>query len=159
MRNGGTVRWAPAAAAADFRPLPGAPKAAGAAVNRLVQMKALAARFSAADDFRARVGDRETNRYQLRLLSTPVYRYADAKLGVNDGAVFVFVHGTDPELFVLLEHRGDGDRAAWYYSLVPMTCWAVTAQLDRVECWSVPERQGKTTPRGPYHVWVHGRDK
>jgi hypothetical protein len=159
MRDHGQFRWQPAAAAADFRPLAGAPKAAGTAVNRLVQMKALAARFSAADDFRVRVGDRETNRYQLRLLATPVYRYADAKLGVNDGAVFAFVHGTDPELFVLLEHRGDGDRAGWYYSLVPMTCWAVTAKLDGAECWSVPERQGKTTPRDPYHVWVYGRDR
>ncbi len=41
----------------------------------------------------------------LRLLTQPLYRYPEDAPGVLDGAVFAFVMGTDPELFVLLEAR------------------------------------------------------
>jgi hypothetical protein len=158
MQIGKVTRWEPEKAAAKWNQLPDGPRAADTAVKRLVQMKAQAARFTAADDFKINSTDRETSRYELRMLPTPVYRYQDAKRGINDGAVFAFVHGTDPELFVILEHRGEGEKAGWYYSLAPMTCWAVQAQLDKAEVWSVPERLGKTTPKGPYHVWVHRPD-
>ncbi len=159
MRAGKVTRWGPEEAAEKFSPLPDAPRAAEGALQRLVQMKAQAARFAAADDFRVHPTDPETNRYQLRLLSKPVYRYQDAERRVNDGAVFAFVHGTDPELFLILEHRAGGGKAGWYYALVPMTCWAVKAELDGREVWSIPERYGKTTPQGPYHVWIHRPDK
>jgi hypothetical protein len=155
MRIGDTTPWHPEGAAEKFTPVPDGPRAAESAVQRLVQMKALANRFSAEDDFRMSVNDPETSRYQLRLLAKPVYRYRDKERRVNDGAVFAFVHGTDPELFLILEHRGEGDKAGWYYGLVPMTCWAVKAHLDGREVWSVPERLGKTTRRDPYHVWIH----
>jgi hypothetical protein len=121
-------------------------------------MKAQAARFSATDDFKSST-DREATRYELRLLPTPVYRYQDAKGGINDGAVFAFVHGTDPELFLILEHQGQGDKAGWFYALAPMTCWAVQAKLDKTEVWSVPECLNKTTPQGPYHAWAHRPEK
>jgi hypothetical protein len=159
MRRGEATRWNPESAAADFRPLPGAPRAAEGSARRLVQMKAQAARFSAADEFKMNTADKETSRYELRLLPTPVYRYQDARRGVNDGAVFAFVLGTDPEVFLILEHRGDGDAAMWHYSLVPMTCWAVKARLAGTEVWSVPERQGKSAARDPYHVWLHRPDR
>lgn len=159
MRMGKATPWHPEEAAQKFKALPDAPRAAKGAVQRLVQMKAQAARFSADDDFRMHINDPETSRYRLRLLAKPVYRYQDPERRINDAAVFAFVHGTDPELFLILEHRGEGDRAGWYYSLVPMTCWAVKTRLDDREIWSVPERYGKSTPRGSYHVWIHRREK
>jgi hypothetical protein len=159
MRLGKATKWNPETAAANFKPLPDAPRAAEGALQRLVQMKAQAARFSAVEDFKMSDADRETSRYELRLLTTPVYRYRDAGRGINDGAVLAFVHGTDPELFLILEHRGDGDKAGWFYALAPMTCWAVRARLAGKEIWSVPERLGKSTPQGPYHVWAHRPEK
>jgi hypothetical protein len=159
MQLGKVTKWEPEKAAVKFSPLPDAPPAADSAVKRLVQMKAQAARFSATDDFKINVADRETSRYELRLLPTPVYRYQDPKRGINDGAVFAFVHGTDPELFLILEHQGRGDKAGWFYALAPMTCWAVQAHLGKTEVFSVPERQGKSTPQSPYHVWVHRPEK
>jgi hypothetical protein len=155
MRAGETTLWDPDKAAQEFTKLPDAPRAAKGTVQRLVQMKEQAARFSAVDDFKMRANDVESSRYELRLLARPVYRYKDAKQGINDGAVFVFVHGTDPELFLILEHSGEGDKGVWYYSLAPMTCYAVTARLDGREIWSVPNRHGKTTRRDSYYVWVH----
>jgi hypothetical protein len=159
MRLGKATPWKPEQAALEFRKLPDPPRAAEGAVQRLVQMKEQAARFSADDDFRMNVNDRETSRYRLRLLPKPVYRYQDADRGIQDGAVFAFVHGTDPELFLILEIRKDGDKTSWFYSLAPMTCWAVKAQLGGTEVWSVPERLGKTTARDTYHVWIHRPEK
>jgi hypothetical protein len=159
MRAREITPWQPEKAAQEFTKLSDAPSAAKSAVQRLVQMKEQAARFSAVDDFKMRANDVESSRYELRLLARPVYRYKDAKHGINDGAVFVFVHGTDPELFLILEHRGEGDKAGWYYSLAPMTCYAVTARLDGREIWSVPNRHGKTTPRDAYYVWAHQPEK
>src|SRR5262249_6038034 len=68
MQRGKEPKWDPEEAAAHFKPLPDAPRAAEGAVQRLVQMKAQAARFSATDDFKVNPADRETSRYQLRLL-------------------------------------------------------------------------------------------
>jgi hypothetical protein len=158
MKLGEVTKWEPEEAALKFTRLPDAPKAADTALKRLVQMKALAAQFSATDDFKSDV-NREATRYELRLLPTPVYRYQDAKREINDGVVIAFVHGTDPELFLILEYQGKGDKAGWFYALAPMTCWAVQAKLGKTEVWSVPERLNKTTARGPYHVWAHRPDK
>jgi hypothetical protein len=147
------VRWRPESAAANYRPLPDAPAVANSATKRLLQMKSLAARFAASDEFKISSTDKETTRHELRLLPTPIYRYESAVSAI-DGAVFAFVHGTDPELFLVLEHTAS-EQPPWRYSLAPMTCWAVEAKLDGRIVWNVPERLGKSTPSDSYHVWIH----
>jgi hypothetical protein len=149
------VRWHPIDAADSFRALD-APAAAPSPAKRLVQMKQIAAEFKAADDFKVRASDKETTRHELRLLPTPVYRYSDKAAEVEDGAVFAFVHGTDPELFLVLEQRGgEGKDKGWQYTLVPMTCWAVEAKRGDKVVWNVGERLGKSKPADPYHVWIY----
>lgn len=156
MQAGDMVRWRPKASEGEFRPLAGAPVAAGSPVRRLAQLKSLAARFTAADDFKISSTDKETTRHELRLLPTPVYRYDDEAAGIRDGAVFAFVHGTDPEVFLILESRSSADgNDSWHYALAPMTCWGVEARLDGKEVWSTPERLGKSTPSEPYHIWKY----
>src|SRR5262245_26575430 len=105
MRLADAVKWQPASRP-DESHLHDAPTAAETPAKRLLQMKAIAARFTASDDFKISSRDRETTRHQLRLLPTPVYRYQDEASQVVDGAVFAFVHGTDPEAFLVLECRG-----------------------------------------------------
>ena len=159
MKKGDKVFWRPKQPAEAFRRLTEAPAPAATPGRRLVQMKALAEEFSAADDFKINTSDQETTRHELRLLTTPIYRYEDAAARIQDGAVFAFVHGTDPEVFLVLESRtGDGDErgnAGWHYTLAPMTCWAVSVSRGGKEVWSLPERLNKSTPDGPYHVWLH----
>ena len=73
-----------------------------------------------------------------------------------DGAVFAFVHGTDPEVFLVIEIRKDKrGEIGWHYTLTPMTCWAVQVARGDSEVWSVPERLGKSSRRDLYHVWIH----
>jgi hypothetical protein len=117
-------------------------------------MKKIAAEFSATDEFKVKLGDVETERSELRLLPTPVYRYSDEEAGIVDGAVFAFVHGTDPEMFLVLENRAEKGKSTWHYMLAPMTCWAVEARHAGKQVWSVPERL-KSQPNEDYHVWVY----
>ncbi len=156
VRLGEKVVWSPRGAAPKFESLSGGPAAANTAARRLVQMKAIAAEFSASDDFKINSRDKETTRHELRLLPTPVYRYADSAAAVADGAVFAFVHGTDPEVFLVLELRSNqAGESSWHYTLAPMTCWAVQVSRGQTPVWSVEERMGKNKPQDLYHVWVH----
>lgn len=155
MSRDGRIFWQPKDAAGKFVKLDGGPALADSPSKRLVQMRNIAKQFTASDDFKVRSTDRETTRHQLRLLPTPVYRYSDADAGVDVAAVFAFVHGTDPELFLVLEHRSEGRSAGWRYALAPMTCWAVEAERDGKLIWSVPERLGKSKPTDDYHVWIY----
>jgi hypothetical protein len=156
MKKGDTLFWGPKEAAEGFRPLEGTDPPAASQARRLAQMKSLAGQFTAADDFKINTNDVEPTRHTLRLLTTPIYRYADESEGIQDGAVFAFVHGTDPEVFLVLESRSDKDgNVSWYYNMAPMTCWAVTASRDGKEIWSVPERLNKSEPTDGYHVWLH----
>ena len=97
--------WQPKETARGVPPLDRCSRRRANAGRRLVQMKAMAAEFTAADDFKISSSDQETTRHELRLLPTPVYRYEDPKRASTDGAVFAFVHGTDPEVFLVLESR------------------------------------------------------
>ncbi|MCI0361343.1 MAG: hypothetical protein L0211_22905 [Planctomycetaceae bacterium] len=161
MTQQNTTFWQPQEPCEEFRRLTDAPAAAGSAGRRLVQMKALAGEFSAADDFKISSTDKEPTRHELRMLPTPIYRYADPDAGIEDGAVFAFVHGTDPEVFLVLESRaaesksGKTGTPGWHYTLAPMTCWAVTVQRQGKEVWSLPERLNKSKPNHLYHVWLH----
>jgi hypothetical protein len=154
MQAGDDVFWQPKETAEAFRLLEGAPAPAPTAGRRLVQMKALAAEFTAADDFKISSTDQETTRHELRLLPTPIYRYENKEADVADGAVFAFVHGTDPEVFLVLETRTAKDgKSSWQYTLAPMTCWSVSVKHNDQTLWSVPERLGKSTPTDLYHIW------
>ena len=160
MTKGGTVFWQPKEPAEAFRKLDKAPAAAGTPGRRLVQMKDIAKQFIAADDFKINTADVEPTRHALRLLTTPIYRYDDPESGIQDGAVFAFVHGTDPEVFLVLESRlpeksDVKDRIDWHYTLAPMTCWAVNVEHNEKQVWSMPERLNKSQPGDLYHVWLH----
>jgi hypothetical protein len=156
MEQNKSTFWQPRQGYEAFRRLDDAPAAAASAGRRLIQMKEIAGQFSAADDFKISPNDAEPTRHSLRMLTTPIYRYNDAEAGLDDGAVFAFVHGTDPEVFLVLESRGDKEGpAGWHFTLAPMTCWAVTVKHNDKQVWSLPERLNKSTKSDLYHVWLH----
>jgi hypothetical protein len=103
--------WAPHVAGVKFAPVPAAAAPAGAARQRLTQMKALAREFSAS------MKDEEGESYQLRLLTQPLYRYEPEDKRVLDGALFSYSLGTDPEVILLLEARPVKDAHQWQYAL------------------------------------------
>ncbi len=146
----GRVVWSPSTAGIEFKNVSGAASPAKSAAARLTQMRQIVRRFSVTDDFEGADAD------ELRMMSTPLVRYADK--ATIDGALFVYSHGTDPELLVIVEAVPPKDSdvegtksastrtddsaagAGWRVALAPMTSYAITAELDGVEYWSVPWR-------------------
>src|SRR5262245_46956216 len=86
-----------------FADVPKAPAPAANDAQRLLQIKQLAKEFSGTKKER----DENTGVIELRLLPQPVYRYSAPKQGIHSGALFAFVHGTDPEIWLLIEARGE----------------------------------------------------
>ena len=115
-----------------FADVPGAPAPADTEAQRLLQMKQLAKEFSGSKKER----DEKTGVIELRLLPQPIHRYAAPKQGVG-GGLFALVHGTDPELFVLIEARGkDAQSARWQYAATRMTSSEVRLRHRDKEVWS-----------------------
>ncbi|MDR3634756.1 MAG: hypothetical protein P4L84_13210 [Isosphaeraceae bacterium] len=117
------------------RPVPDAPAPAASKPDRLRQMKDLARRFGVREDAGTVRG-----KIQLRLLPTPIHRYEDPRSGLQDGAIFVFATGTNPETLLVLESRSErSGPGAWCYGLARVSGCALTAELDGREVWSQEE--------------------
>jgi hypothetical protein len=151
------VTWNPKRGGAEFAPLQGADAPTGKGPALLVQVKTLARRFATTEDFRTTPAS-DATKFELRLVTQPLYQYQSVKLGVLTGCVFAFVNGTDPEVLLVLEARtaqgsGTAEQPAWHYLLCPMTCWKTSAEFDKQPIWSVEEQFGKTGRTDPYFVW------
>lgn len=131
--------WSPAKGV-DRTPVPDAPAPAESAAQRLRQMKAMAA------DFSGHSIDPEDGRWELRLLSKPLYRYALASKNptrgafadeVLDGALFTLAQGTDPEVLLVIEATRAGDDFQWQYCCGRFSDYRLTVQYRDKEVWSV----------------------
>jgi hypothetical protein len=98
-------------------------------------MRALAEEFKAEDDFGA-----GGNIVALRLLTTPVARFGKPGSTPEDGGLFAFVVGTDPEVFVFLEIRPGSNGLEWQYACAPMSCWPLKVSHKGQLVWEVPRR-------------------
>jgi hypothetical protein len=122
-----------------------APKEKPAA--RLRQLKDLARRFRAHELWKP-----DNSRIELRLLVQPVYRYTDPARDVQDGAVFIFAHGTNPETILFIEAQGKSlTEARWNYSVVRSTSAELHIELDEQEVWSCPRADGTNQGPGKTH--------
>lgn len=147
MSHGEKVVWEPDRPGVELQPIPDAPKPDQAAVARLKQMRALAAQYSVVADYG------NMNKEDLRLLPTPVYRYASEKQGVIDGALFAFARGTDPEVFLMIESRKDQEGPKWQYALARFCGHCSLRAVHGVrEVWQVDAISTKvvTDPKQPY---------
>ena len=131
-RQAGVPVWTPKGGGLVAQKLDG-PAPAGAKVQRLAQMRALAARFAVT------CYDSATNEpRELRLLPQPLYRFESEKHKILDGALFAFVITNDPEMFVLLEATTDsGPDAQWRFTLARMSSLPQKVRLDSKEIWSL----------------------
>ena len=129
---GGHAEWSPARAGVEFKPVPGAAAPADTPARRLRQMRALASEFSASKTTRQAVTR------PLRLLTQPIYRYESTDPAIPDGALFAFVEGTDPELFLLIEAHGGEKGPTWDYALARMNSVEFHASHKGRDVWSAP---------------------
>jgi hypothetical protein len=107
----GAPVWKTSESGVRFADVPKAPAPAANEAQRLLQFKQLA------KDFAGSKKSHSGTESELRLLPQPIHRYAAPKQGILDGALFAFVQGTDPDLFLLIEARGkDIAGASWQYA-------------------------------------------
>lgn len=143
---GGDARWHPSKPGVAFRPVPDAPAPAATPEARLRQMRAMAEGFSARDFSQ----NKEWN--DLRLLPRPWHRYGKAGSGVEDGALFALVLGTDPEVFLLIEARpGPGGGPRWHYALAPMSSFELKVAHKGAEVWALPWRPRAKDPADTFY--------
>jgi hypothetical protein len=150
------VIWSPQVGGGQMNPIADGPSGAKQRAARTLAFKEIANQFVVTEDFREKP-QADVQKYELRLLSAPLYRYEDKSDGV-DGAVFAFVHGTDPELLLTLEGLTTATETSWSYSLAPLTCWGVRARRNEQDVFASPEMIGRSTRNDPYHVWVFKPD-
>ena len=153
------LRWNPKAPGLALEAFREAPTPAASEAERLRQMKALAARFSAYQEGISPDGARL--RYELRLLPRPAHRYADPAAGIVDGAIFLLVYGTNPELLLMIEaHKpadGNADRpAAWSFGCARLSTAALSVSLDGRETWTRPFAQ-EPDPEATYYYATTAR--
>ncbi len=123
--------WQPSKAGLQWKALPDAPPPAESATSRRRQLRELSRRFKA-----HRVG-RGGDRWELRLLSRPLYSY-DPKdhAGTSGGALFAFCQGTDPEIILAIEARPAGDAFRWHYACAGFSDLVLHVRLGDREVWS-----------------------
>jgi hypothetical protein len=130
----GFVVWTPSRPGLELKTIPDAAAPADSASARLRQMRAIAQEFTGRQTTREGV-DRD-----MRLLAQPIYRYENTKGDLIDGGLFVFVVGTDPEVFLLIEARRPARGVAeWRFAATRMNNVNLRLNHRGREVWSVPE--------------------
>lgn len=125
--------WRSTQPGVQFAPIPDAPAAAATPAARLAQMRQLARQFT------ARSIDREGLKQELRQLAQPVYRYEVEKDSTDlvDGALFVFVQGTDPDVWLLIEAVPTAGQpsAKWQFAVARMNSIEIAVEHNGKPAW------------------------
>jgi hypothetical protein len=139
--------WSPEEPGVEWKEVPDSPEAAKSASARLRQMREIGRRMAAHST------DASDSRWELRLITQPIYQYNASKEPANTlgGGVFLFCQGTDPEVVLLLEAREMNGRRTWHYALAPFTDYGLTVTLDGKEVWSLAKDHRPT--RTSAHWW------
>ena len=140
--------WTPDRAGVEYKPIPRAPKPSSQSAARLRQMRTLAEQFEATST------DHDGARWQLRLLTRPLYRY-EVKEDPNalDGALYTFAQGTDPEIILLIEARRSGDEHTWHYACARFSDYRLQVSHEGQEVWTVA-RSGGNTRTAPHSFYI-----
>jgi hypothetical protein len=141
----GRTFWSPTVAGVAPKPVPGAPRPAATAAERLRQMRGMAR------EFRAYV-DVDKGRTALRQLSHPVFRQEPGADGSQDWALFGYVLTTDPEALLVLEERSGSDGPAWHYGFARMSNHSLSAKHNDRLVWEAAAEPNNGDPAKPYFV-------
>lgn len=133
-------RWVPKEPGINLQRFPESLPVGNLEAARLRQMKRLAQRFKVTTKSQG-------ERYILRLMASPVYRYADPDAGIMDGAIFIFANGTNPSAVCLVEchDRGVGE-ARWQYAFASLCASESSAQLNEQVVWTKSQTRRQRTP-------------
>jgi hypothetical protein len=148
VKREGFNQWKPEAGLARSE-LPDAGVPAANPGARLLQMRRLAQEFTGHEL------DRDSKRWELRLLPTPIYRYPSAKSGLVDGALFALMSsaGTDPEVLLLIEAKEEAGKLHWEYACGRFSDWELHVQRKDKEVFSSIPSDTNPFSHGPLHLY------
>lgn len=119
----------------SFQGLSDGPKFADTKSARLIQLKQLSRRFTAT----MTGGAADDAKTEMRLLPTPLFRYASPPDHIADGALFgLSATGTNPDAMVAIQWRGEKESARWEFGITGMTNGGLQVRLDDKPAWSQP---------------------
>lgn len=99
--------------------------------------------------FTAHLVNKQGDRYELRLLTTPLYQYrAEKEAEYLIGSLFTFCQETDPEIFLLIEARQTDKGPRWMYAAAEFSNLNLFMQFDGEEVWSA--NPPRFNSRGPH---------
>lgn len=140
--------WSPEQSGVTFRPLPDVPEVSANDDRLRRQARQLAQRFQAWQFW-----DPNNQRYELRLQARPVIEYSDPSSDVAAGATFLFTHGVNPELVLLVE-AVNGKEPGWQYAFAKIGSAEFHATLDDREVYSSNRAPGVIgRPTDPYFMF------
>ncbi len=153
-RPGADNEWKPQAGL-ERKELSDAGTPAATAGARLVQMRQLAR------EFHGHSVNEEGQRWELRLLPAPLYRYSTAETGVMDGALFTLVStaGTDPEVLLVIEAREAGGKTQWEYACCRFSDRDLHVRRKDEDVWSSVRSETNTFLHDPLHLYRIYADK
>ena len=123
-----------------FQPLNGGPELAETKGARLIQLKQLSRRFAAT----MTGGAADDAKTEMRLLPTPLFRYASPPAQIADGALFgLSATGTNPDAMVAIQRRGEKESARWEFGVTGLTNGGLQVRLDDKQVWSQPYLVGR----------------
>lgn len=147
--------WHPEEAGVEFQILKDAPVPTMKKPGRLAQMRRLAQEFSAYSI------TQEGSRYELRLLTAPLFRYQTEETEIHDGAIFSMVSsaGTDPEILLIFEVRDTPEGPKWHYAPARFSDSKLFLQHKEKPVWEFVYPDGvagykhKVSPEDRYRLW------
>lgn len=113
-------------------------------IARERQLRQLARRFT------AQLVNREQDKYELRLLTTPLYQFSVEEEGAPaaadkakslGGGLFAFCQETDPEIFLLVEARRTQAGVSWHWAAAEFSNLSLFLQLDDKPVWKADPPQ------------------
>lgn len=120
-----------------FEKIPNAPAPSPKRVARMAQMRMMAKNFAAFVG-----GTRDEKKTPLRALSQPLYRF-ETKETEEDGALFAYVMGTDPELFVSIEVRETDAGPKWHFAPGRFSHAPLELQYEENVVWQSTDQTDK----------------
>jgi hypothetical protein len=123
-------RWAPSEPGLEWKEIPGAGQPDQNAARRQLQVRQLSRRFTGQST------SRTNDRFELRLLNTPIYRYDTVDTAESlGGGLFAFCQGNDPEMLLVIEARKTESGYRWEYAPAEFTNMNLYLQLDEKDVW------------------------
>lgn len=122
---------------------------------RLVQLRSIARHFT------AHSVTLRGDRWDLRLLPQPAYRYRSDNPELIDGAVFIFASsaGTDPEVILLVEAAKTGGEAQWQYAVARFSDANLYVEYDGEQVWTSLRGGENTHDHNPNYTFRYYQDK